>query len=73
MITFRKDTSFPFLKIARDEGVPYEKVLRVAEAFEPDSDLNAIHADMTITDELIYLVAIAVMRENKRRRDAGSV
>jgi predicted regulator of amino acid metabolism with ACT domain len=69
MITFRKDTSFPFLKIARESGVSYRKVLRIAEAMTTDGDLS-IAFDKTVPDELIQAVGSAVMRENTRRLHA---
>lgn len=32
--TFRPDTSFPYLKIAREYGVPYGEVIRMVENIE---------------------------------------
>jgi hypothetical protein len=34
MTVFRPDTSFPYLKIAREQGVDYGKVIRFVENIE---------------------------------------
>lgn len=38
MTTFRSDTSFPYLKIAREHGVPYGEVIRMVENIEASPD-----------------------------------
>ena len=62
MTTFRKDTSFPYLALARQHGVLYGTVLRVAEQIE-NNEAVAPHLS-----ELAHLVSAAVMCEHHRRR-----
>lgn len=37
MTQFRPDTSFPYLKVAREHGVDYGDVLRFVEEFDHDA------------------------------------
>ena len=65
-MTFRKDTSFPFLAVARRCGVPYEKVLRIADTmkFLPVSHVGYWAAN----DPLIAAVVSAMDAEHERRK-----
>lgn len=60
MITFRPDTSFPFLKIARENGVPYDKVLAIADEIET-------HGLGQWGGPLAILVDKAITAERERR------
>lgn len=66
MITFRKDTSFPFLKIAREGGVPYGKVLQAAERLKlaQRGEVDALAERLP----LIALIVKAMDAEDARRR-----
>jgi len=66
-LTFRKDTSFPYLRIAREAGVPYSKVLRIADAYENGDDVG------DLDDPLLAIVVKAVNSEWARRRDVKGV
>lgn len=61
MIHFRPDTTFPFLAIARQWGVPYGKVLEIAERVE-------CFGRPVTGDILTARVAEAVFRERSRRK-----
>jgi hypothetical protein len=63
MISFRKDTSFPYLKIARENGVPYAKVLHIAGVIEG----GAIPSGPTASDPLVKLIVAAAKAEQARR------
>jgi hypothetical protein len=70
MISFRKDTSFPYLKIARENGVPYAKVLRLAQRLKV-SQLSEIDY---LTDRwLIALIVRAMDAEQDRRKAAKEI
>jgi hypothetical protein len=60
---FRPDTSFPFLKIAREAGVPYAKVLHIADVIGS----GAIPSGPTARDPLVLLIVKAVAAESERR------
>ena len=66
MIMFRKDTSFPFLKIAREAGVPYGKVLRLTEQLK----LAQVEEVKALADRspLIAIVVKAMDAEDARRK-----
>lgn len=66
MIVFRPNTTFPLLKIARECGVDYAKVLRISEALQGNATLEANDPDV-----LVNIVVAAVIAENNRR--AGMV
>jgi hypothetical protein len=66
MIKFRDDTSFPFLKVATEAGVPYAKVMRMVEAI--DSHRTYLLAEQDAV--LFRLVAGAHKAEQERRRQA---
>lgn len=59
MTTFRPDTSFPFLKIAREFGTNYATVLRIAEAIEAGYDYAR--------QPMHIAIAVAVAVERHRR------
>lgn len=63
MVQFRSDTSFPFLKIARQFNVPYAQVLEWAYAFEKEKVIRvqAKHRDA------VNAVIQAVTQEQVRR------
>lgn len=62
MIAFREDTSFPFLKIAREHGVDYGEVLRFVEDFH--IAIDKLHGFKQWHREVIA----ALDREEHRRR-----
>jgi hypothetical protein len=62
MIVFRNDSSFPFLKIAREAGVPYAKVLRIADQLD-GKDVS----EPVVPDELVVKVSRAMAAERERR------
>jgi hypothetical protein len=62
MTTFRPDTSFPFLKIAREHGVPYERVLKIADQLDGLQPWRGRRAT-----PLSIAVADAIGDENRRR------
>lgn len=64
MITFRKDTSFPFLRIARDFGASYDAVLFVADLIERGKEPIAATPGNAA---LIWAVEGAVCAEHERR------
>jgi hypothetical protein len=72
-------TSFPFLKIARDHGVPYDSVLRIADALPllADTPLGAIKQMTEIDLEfyrrplLINEIVSAIVEERNRREMAS--
>ena len=63
MIKFRDETSFPFLKLAREAGVPYAKVLHIAEVIENGETPTG----STARDPLVKLIVSAVTVERWRR------
>lgn len=69
MIIFRKDTTFPFLKIAREGGVPYGRVVRLAEEIRlwPISETKAL-ADR---NPLVAKIVKAMDAEAARRAEVG--
>lgn len=68
MVSFRKDTSFPFLKISRESGVPYGKVLHIAEVLGS----GATPSGPTASDPLVVLISEAVAAERTRRAAVSS-
>jgi hypothetical protein len=63
MISFRPDTSFPYLKIAREAGVPYAKVLHIVEVLETGATPSANPPP----DPLVLMVQKAFQAEQNRR------
>jgi hypothetical protein len=64
-ITFRPDTSFPYLKIAREGGVPYAKVLHIVEVLETGATPSASPAP----NPLVLVIQKAFEGERARRQD----
>lgn len=72
-ITFRPDTSFPYLKIAREYGVDYGDVVRCAESWSRKTkmhpqELASFHR-LHDVDGLMDAIITAVDAEYDRRRD----
>lgn len=63
MQMFRPETSFPFLKIAREAGVPYAKVLRMVDAIE--SQRTFLHDR---ADDVLFRAVVAAMDAERDRR-----
>lgn len=63
MVQFRKDTSFPFLKIAREYNIPYSQVLEWADTHEKGKTIvvQAKHYDA------VNAVMQAAVQESIRR------
>ena len=68
MTVFRPDTTFPYLKVAREHGVPYGDVLRFIEDFDRDAPgpLGLAMAPTWMAD-----AGWAWYREQERRREAN--
>lgn len=60
MTAFRPDTTFPFLKIAREAGVSYRYVLFIAEMIESGELWLTTHPLFALVDD-------AVLAERRRR------
>lgn len=63
MTVFRETSSFAFLKIAREAGVPYAKELHIGDVI----DGGTIPAGPTANDPLVGQIVEAVHFERARR------
>lgn len=68
-------TSFPFLKIARDFGIPYEDVLLINESFDvPMEDDLSLWQEMAFNrsgkGRVLDAIIDARQKEEQRREDS---
>ncbi len=71
MTVFRPDTSFPYLKIAREYGVEYGEVIRfVEEIARVEGRLLNLPFDVEDLGEWQRKACLAWLRENARRSAA---
>ena len=69
-----RQTSFPFYAIAREHGVDYGDVLRMADAMEKEMDVpvdKPVYLPIWIDSKLKLAVFHAIMVERIRRAEIG--
>lgn len=66
MVQFRADTSFPFLKIAREHGVSYGDVLRFSERVEAEA-VGVVYAIARSMPRWQIATLVAISNEEIRR------
>jgi hypothetical protein len=66
-------TSFPFLKIARDHGLPYGDVIRVAQDFDDETFDSAVlrKIDFAVRELIYDAVEIENLRREHARNDSN--
>jgi hypothetical protein len=69
MTTFRPDTTFPFLAIARDRRLPYGQVIRAAEAIDA-LEIVVMDTVPALNQRDLNVIYDAVVAEKKRRSAA---